>query len=76
MILTALFLIFLFFDFLLLYLYKTKEKEIEFIKENTIDIIDNTFKLNIDYYINNKSLDFFQKVFEIKKESKLFKKKS
>ena len=73
-ILTALFLIFLFFDFFLLYFYKTKEKEIEFIKENTIDIIDNTFKLNIDYYINNKSLDFFQKVFEIKKESKLFKK--
>lgn len=72
-ILISFFIIFFIFDFLLYYLYKTKEKEIEFIKENVINIIDNNFTLNIDYYINNKSLDFFQKVFNIKRETKLYK---
>ncbi|MCP1224116.1 cell wall metabolism sensor histidine kinase WalK [Sebaldella sp. S0638] len=52
----------------------SKEKEIEFLKENVINIIDDNFTLNIDYYINNKSLDFFQKVFNIKKETKNYKK--
>ncbi len=35
--------------------------------------MEDTFKLNIDYYTNNKSIDFFQKIFEMRKESKLFK---
>ena len=52
----------------------SKEKEIEFLKENVINIIDDNFTLNIDYYINNKSLDFFQKIFNIKKEQKITKK--
>lgn len=55
-------------------LYISKEKEIEFLKENVINIIDDNFTLNIDYYINNKSLDFFQKIFNIKKETKNYKK--
>ena len=66
--------IFLIFDFLLYSLYISKEKEIEFLKENVINIIDDNFTLNIDYYINNKSLDFFQKIFNIKKETKNYKK--
>ena len=66
--------IFLIFDFLLYSLYISKEREIEFLKENIINIIDDNFTLNIDYYINNKSLDFFQKIFNIKKETKNYKK--
>ena len=73
-ILLSFFAIFLVFDFLLYSLYMSKEKEIEFLKENVINIIDDNFTLNIDYYINNKSLDFFQKVFNIKKETKNYKK--
>ena len=30
--------------------------------------MEDTFKLNIDYYTNNKSIDFFQKIFEMRKE--------
>ena len=66
--------IFLIFNFLLYSLYISKEREIEFLKENIINIIDDNFTLNIDYYINNKSLDFFQKIFNIKKETKNYKK--
>ena len=73
-ILLSFFAIFLIFDFLLYSLYVSKEKEIEFLKENIINIIDDNFTLNIDYYINNKSLDFFQKIFNIKKETKNYKK--
>lgn len=73
-VLLSFFLIFCIFDFLLYFLYRSKEKEIEFLKENVINIIDDNFTLNIDYYINNKSLDFFQKIFNIKKETKNYKK--
>ena len=73
-VLLSFFAIFLIFDFLLYSLYISKEREIEFLKENIINIIDDNFTLNIDYYINNKSLDFFQKIFNIKKETKNYKK--
>ena len=67
-------LVFIIFDILLYALYINKEKEIEFIKTNALDIVNDTFTLNIDYYTNNESIDFFRKIFDIKKESKAFKK--
>ena len=62
--------IFLIFNFLLYSLYISKEREIEFLKENIINIIDDNFTLNIDYYIDeNFDEDIVEEFMDFMKES-------
>ena len=71
---------FLFFIFsifvinLVFYYYLKKEKEnLDFIKNETLKILNDSFKLNIDFYQSDSSINYFNSIFEIKSKSTDYK---
>ena len=71
---------FLFFIFsifvinLVFYYYLKKEKEnLDFIKTETLKILNDSFKLNIDFYQSDSSINYFNSIFEIKSKSTDYK---
>ena len=71
---------FLFFIFsifvinLVFYYYLKKEKEkSDFIKTETLKILNDSFKLNIDFYQSDSSINYFNSIFEIKGKSTDYK---
>ena len=71
---------FLFFIFsifvinLVFYYYLKKEKEnLDFIKNETVKILNDSFKLNIDFYQSDSSINYFNSIFEIKSKSTDYK---
>ena len=71
---------FLFFIFsifvinLVFYYYLKKEKEnLHFIKNETLKILNDSFKLNIDFYQSDSSINYFNSIFEIKSKSTDYK---
>ena len=45
----------------------------DFIKNGTLKILNNSFKLNIDFYQNDSSIDYFNEIFNIKGKSDKYK---
>jgi two-component system phosphate regulon sensor histidine kinase PhoR len=53
-------------------LKKEKEKS-DFIKTETLKILNDSFKLNIDFYQSDSSINYFNSIFEIKSKSTDYK---
>ena len=71
---------FLFFIFsifvinLVFYYYLKKENEnLDFIKNENLKILNDSFKLNIDFYQSDSSINYFNSIFEIKSKSTDYK---
>ena len=59
---------------LIFYYYLKKEKEkSDFIKTETLKILNDSFKLNIDFYQSDSSINYFNSIFEIKSKSTDYK---